>query len=270
VLAVAELDAPHDVRPPVQLDDVADAWQLVKGQPSRRDEVSVLVRAIDAGDRCHRSCGLIVRRRRMPRPDSSRTACRDALRFLVFFRSIPGNIGTPLLAVYFIDSTAFAIAWKLSLLLVAVFWLGLACWVFRDARRRIADWPLVGTAALLGIVPLVGPLVYLLFRPPETLADVRLRDAEVRVLEQRLGMQAPSCPVCRTSVEPDFLVCPVCTTRLRLPCPSCKAALEPLWQVCPYCATPSGAVVVTVDLDAALTAEVRAAARAGGTQTPAA
>jgi double zinc ribbon protein len=181
-----------------------------------------------------------------------------------------GNIRTPVLAVYFIDSTTFAVAWKLTLLFIAVFWLGLASWVYRDARRRIGDWPLVGTAALLGLVPLVGPMVYLLFRPPETLADVRLRDAEVRVLEQRLGAQAPSCPVCRAGIEPEFLVCPVCTTRLKQPCGKCGAALERLWLTCPYCATPAGTILVAVDLDAALTAEAAEAARATGSQTPAA
>jgi hypothetical protein len=175
-----------------------------------------------------------------------------------------------LTAVYFIDSTAFAVAWKLLLLFTAVFWLGLAFWVFRDARRRIGDWSLVGTATLLGIIPLVGPLVYLLFRPPETLADVRLRDAELRVLEQRLGARAPTCQVCRAEVEPEFLVCPVCTTRLKQPCGKCGAALEPVWLTCPYCATPAGSTLVAVDLDAALTAEARSAARAAGTETPAA
>jgi hypothetical protein len=172
--------------------------------------------------------------------------------------------------MYFIDSTAFAVAWKLLLLLTAVFWLGLAFWVFRDARRRIGDWSLVGTATLLGLVPLAGPLAYLLFRPPETLADVRLRDAEMRVLEQRLGAQAPTCRVCRVAVEPEFLVCPVCTTRLKQPCGKCGAALEPIWLSCPYCATPAGSILVAVDLDAALAAEARATARSAGSQTPAA
>jgi RNA polymerase subunit RPABC4/transcription elongation factor Spt4 len=155
-----------------------------------------------------------------------------------FYRSMRGNIRTPVLAVYFIDSTTFAVAWKLVLLLVAVFWLGLAFWVLRDARRRIDDWPLVGTATLLGLVPLAGPMIYLLFRPPETLADVRLRDAEVRELERRLSAETPSCRVCRSGVEPEYLVCPVCTTRLKQACVKCNAPLEALWQICPHCATP--------------------------------
>jgi hypothetical protein len=172
--------------------------------------------------------------------------------------------------MYVIDSAAFALAWKLALLLAAVFWLGLAYWVYRDARRRIDDWPLVATAALLGLIPVVGPVVYLLFRPPEPLADVRLRDAEMRLLEARLGAGTPSCPVCRAGVQPEFLVCPVCTTRLKQPCGKCEAALEPIWQIGPYCATPAGAAVVQVNLDTALAAEAAAHARVAGTRTPAA
>jgi Double zinc ribbon len=165
--------------------------------------------------------------------------------------------------MYFIDSTAFAIAWKLVLLTFSVFWLGLAFWVYRDARRRVDDPLLVGTATLLGLgVPFLGPLVYLLFRPPEALADVRLRDAEIEALELRLEQHAAHCPVCRTRVRPDFLVCPVCTTRLRLACTTCAAPLEPLWQTCPYCTTPAGAQVVEVDLDVALAAETVARKRA--------
>jgi hypothetical protein len=171
--------------------------------------------------------------------------------------------------MYFIDSTTFAIAWKLALLLVVVFWLGLAFWVYRDARRRLDDPWLVSTATLLGVAPVVGPLVYLLFRPPETLGDVRLREAEIRALELRLGEHGAHCPVCRAGVQPEFLVCPVCTTHLKQACAKCDTALEPLWQICPYCATPAGATVVDVDLDAALTAEA-AATRANPPRLPAA
>ena len=160
----------------------------------------------------------------------------------------------------FFHSTGFVLSRDLALVVVAVFWLGLAYWTYRDAKRRVDDPWLVGTATALGLVPFLGPLAYLLFRPPETLADVRAREVEVRALEARLSRQEPRCPVCRTGVEPAFLVCPVCTTQLKQPCSSCKAPLESLWQVCPYCMTPAGAVAV--DLDAALTAEAVSTAAA--------
>jgi hypothetical protein len=161
-------------------------------------------------------------------------------------------------------STAFDVTRNLALFFVAVFWIGLAFWVNRDARRRMDDGWLIGTATLVGLVPFVGPLVYLLFRPPETLAEVRAREIEVRALETRLVQKPqPQCPVCRSGVEASYLVCPICTTTLREPCTSCKAPLEPLWQACPYCATPVGAAAapVAVDLDAALTAEAVAIPR---------
>jgi RNA polymerase subunit RPABC4/transcription elongation factor Spt4 len=44
--------------------------------------------------------------------------------------------------------------------------------------------------------------------------------------------------VCRAAIEPGYLACPVCTTKLKEACRRCKAPLEPLWQICPFCETP--------------------------------
>ncbi len=164
-----------------------------------------------------------------------------------------------------LHSTAFAVARNVTAFVLVVFWLGLAYWAYRDARRRIDDSWLVAVATLVALVPLFGPLVYLLFRPPETLADVRAREIEVRALKAHLRRPEPHCPVCRSGIEKDFLVCPVCTTQLKQPCLSCGRPLEALWQACPYCAKPVGAAVVeplTADLDEALTAEAVAIPRA--------
>jgi hypothetical protein len=120
----------------------------------------------------------------------------------------------------------------------AVFWLASAYWTVKDARRRIDDSTLLVLAALLGLVPYVGPLVYMLFRPPEYLEDVRERELEIKAMEDRLSRRGLVCPVCRSDVDPSFLVCPICTTKLRQACPACRAPLEALWQVCPYCETP--------------------------------
>jgi len=161
------------------------------------------------------------------------------------------------------QSTAFEVARNVLLLLALVYWLGLAHWVYRDARRRLDDRLLVATATALGlVVPYVGLAIYLLFRPPETLADVHAREIEVQALQRQIARPEQHCPVCRTEVEPGFVVCPVCTTKLKQPCVHCEAALDPLWQVCPYCATPVAATppVATAELDAALTAEAVAAA----------
>ena len=156
----------------------------------------------------------------------------------------------------FLHSTGFVIARNLAVVLAVVFWLGLAFWVYKDARRRMRDPFLVFVATLVGLgLPFIGPIVYLLFRPSETLEDVRSRRIELRALEQQLARSRPSCPVCSSPVEPDYLACPVCMTMLRQACARCNAPLEPLWQMCPYCATPLEPS--QVDLDAALAAEAK-------------
>jgi len=139
----------------------------------------------------------------------------------------------------FFSTGTWAVIRNLTLFFVVVFWLATAYWVFKDARRRIEDPWLVGMATVLGLVPpFIGPLIYMLFRPPEYLEDVRERELEVKAMEERLSRREMHCPVCRAEVDPAFLICPVCTTRLRQSCTNCKAPLEALWQVCPYCETP--------------------------------
>jgi hypothetical protein len=156
----------------------------------------------------------------------------------------------------FFHSTGFIVARNLAIVLAVVFWLGLAFWVHRDARRRVEDPFLVLLATLLGLAPpYIGPVVYLLFRPSETIDDARSRRVELQALEQQLARPHPPCPVCSSMIEPDYLACPVCATMLRQPCATCKAPLEALWQICPYCASP--VEPSQIDLDAALSAEAK-------------
>ncbi|HZT52927.1 MAG TPA: zinc ribbon domain-containing protein [Gaiellaceae bacterium] len=120
-----------------------------------------------------------------------------------------------------------------------VLWLALGYWTYKDARRRLqAGWR-VALSALVGLVPpYVGPFVYMLFRPPEYLEDVRERELEIKAIEERLADADLRCPVCYAEVEATYLVCPVCTTKLKRACAGCGAPLEAIWQVCPYCETP--------------------------------
>jgi hypothetical protein len=139
----------------------------------------------------------------------------------------------------FFSTSTWTIVRNLAILFVAVFWLAVAVWVYKDARRRIEDPWLVAMATLIGLVPpFIGALVYLLLRPPEYLEEVRERELEIRAMEDRLANRNLHCPVCRAQVESTFLICPVCTTKLKQACVNCKAPLEALWQVCPFCETP--------------------------------
>ena len=151
----------------------------------------------------------------------------------------------------FFHSSSWYVLRNLAIFFVIVFWVATVYWVYKDARRRIEDRLAVWVSAVLGLVPFIGPLIYMLFRPPEYLEDVRERDLEIRAMEKRIGARDLHCPVCRAEVDEDFLVCPVCTTALRQACGVCGKPLEALWQVCPYCATKIPGAGDTLGLPAA-------------------
>ena len=152
----------------------------------------------------------------------------------------------PLAAIF--DDPDWSVARNGGILLLVVLWLATAFWTFKDARRRMDEPWLIGLAAFIGLaLPFLGPIIYLFFRPPEYLQDVRERDLEIKAMEERLAQLDQRCPVCRARVEPSYLVCPVCTTRLKQSCASCGQPLEALWQVCPYCAAAVPAVLPVLE-----------------------
>jgi hypothetical protein len=137
----------------------------------------------------------------------------------------------------FFQSATWFVIQTLGILFVLLVWAATVYWVRKDATRRIESASLIRLVTLLGAVPpFLGPLVYMLFRPPEYLEDVRERQLEIQAIERRLGAQ--ECPVCHADVDSDFLVCPVCAKRLRQSCESCLRPLDSSWLVCPYCETP--------------------------------
>ena len=139
----------------------------------------------------------------------------------------------------FFQSGLWRVIVNLLIFFVVLFWLAVAYWVHKDAKRRIEDPWIVWTFTIAGLAfPFIGAVIYMLFRPPEYLDDVRERELEIKAMEERLSRRDLHCPVCRAEVGVDYLVCPVCTTKLKQACENCKAPLEALWQVCPYCETP--------------------------------
>jgi len=139
----------------------------------------------------------------------------------------------------FFSSGTWLVIRNLLFFFAAVFWLATVWWIYKDARRRVEDPWLVAVGVMLGIlVPFLGVFIYMLFRPPEYLDDVRERELEIKAMEERLAKRDLHCPVCRSEVDSTFLICPICTTKLKQACVTCKAPLEALWQVCPYCETP--------------------------------
>ncbi|MCU0313223.1 MAG: zinc ribbon domain-containing protein [Solirubrobacteraceae bacterium] len=140
-------------------------------------------------------------------------------------------------AIFGIENGTLNTVVQLVLLGVVVIWLALVWYTFADARRRLDDGLLVGSATLAALVfPFVGTLVYMIVRPPEYLEDVRERELEMQAAEARL-FEHQLCPHCDHLAGRDFLRCPHCLRKLRDTCSGCAKPLDPDWLICPYCET---------------------------------
>lgn len=115
-------------------------------------------------------------------------------------------------------------------------WLAGVIWTWNDIRGRSRDPVIWVAATLASTVPLVGIVIYLILRPRNTLMEAYIRSLEEEALLQEIEERAV-CPNCRHRVEPDYMLCPNCLTKLKGQCLSCKRLIELDWTVCPYCAT---------------------------------
>lgn len=126
------------------------------------------------------------------------------------------------------------VAAVMAALLVAL-WLSLIIWAFRDMRARSRDpFAQILAALLVAALPIVGIVIYLILRPPETLAEAYERALEEEALLQEIE-ERPACPGCSRTVHPNWILCPHCHTRLRKACPDCHSLMELQWNLCPFC-----------------------------------
>ncbi len=142
-------------------------------------------------------------------------------------------------ALFGITNDALNLVVNLLILFLVVLWIALIAWTYFDARRRIEDPVLVGSATAASLFPFVGTIIYSILRPPEFLADKRERELEVRASALRVRqLEEQSCPNCEHPVERTYLRCPSCRARIKDPCESCGKPIDPRWSICPYCETP--------------------------------
>lgn len=121
--------------------------------------------------------------------------------------------------------------------LIAV-WFAIMAWTFRDIESRSRSvFTQVFSTLLVVLFFLPGLLLYLILRPKETLDQTFQRALEEEYLLQDLD-DLPLCPGCQRAIDPEFVICPHCRTRLRGPCPACTRLIDLRWSVCPYCAVP--------------------------------
>lgn len=146
----------------------------------------------------------------------------------------------PALALFGITNDGLNLAVNVLVLCLVFIYLALIAWTYLDARRRIDDSVLVGCSVVLALLPIAGPLIYSILRPPEFLEDQRERQLEIRASELRVRqLEEHSCPNCAFPIDRSYLRCPSCRARVKDPCESCGKPIDPRWALCPYCEAPN-------------------------------
>jgi RNA polymerase subunit RPABC4/transcription elongation factor Spt4 len=118
-------------------------------------------------------------------------------------------------------------------------WLSLIFWTYRDIRLRARD-PFLRILSIIvvALLFLPGVVIYLILRPAYTLEDEYQHTLEEEALLQSIE-DVPVCPGCGRRIQPAWMVCPNCHTRLKKPCHQCHNLMELSWNLCPYCGTPA-------------------------------
>ncbi|MCO5183831.1 MAG: zinc ribbon domain-containing protein [Anaerolineae bacterium] len=138
---------------------------------------------------------------------------------------------------------------------IAAFWLSLVIWTFRDMRRRSRDpFAQIMAAILVAVLPFVGIFVYLILRPPETLAERYERALEEEALLQEIE-ERPRCPGCGRIVDPRWQICAHCEQPLQKRCVHCVELLELSWTRCPFCTAPQPMVSAEISANPAPAAD---------------
>ena len=117
----------------------------------------------------------------------------------------------------------------------AILWLSAIVWTYRDVKDRNSDLTSQVVAVFLVIVfNIPGLFLYMILRPPLTMAEAYERNLETEAILHEVG-EVRACPSCKGRVEPEFFFCPHCAAALREPCHACGKPLSLTWQACPYC-----------------------------------
>ncbi len=86
-----------------------------------------------------------------------------------------------------IDTSSSGVVILLIVFGVAI-WLALIRWTQSDARRRLRNPQLIRGATALAVLPLVGPVIYMILRPPEFLEDAYEREISIASSEKLISV----------------------------------------------------------------------------------
>ncbi|HEY2917107.1 MAG TPA: zinc ribbon domain-containing protein [Candidatus Limnocylindrales bacterium] len=137
------------------------------------------------------------------------------------------------------DNPVIQLAFQLIAVYWVILWIAAAYWAFRDMQGRSdnAIAPYLAALFVIAFTPLLFPLAvftYRIIRPQERIGDVYERNlAEEAMLAEIEAI--PHCSSCDRRVDPNWIICPTCRTRLNRVCPNCSRLVGLDWSLCAWC-----------------------------------
>jgi hypothetical protein len=86
----------------------------------------------------------------------------------------------------------------------------------------------------IGLIPILGWIIYLIVRPSETIDEIYWGDLERRYLKYE-AKDLGDCPRCGTQLYPGFIFCPNCKKRIKRKCSNCEVYVDLEYKYCTNC-----------------------------------
>ena len=150
---------------------------------------------------------------------------------------ILGTIGDAIGSV--LGNPVIQFGFQLFMIYWVILWLATAYWAFRDLQIRTENpiVPYLAAAFIIAFTPVLFPLAvfaYRVVRPQERVGEIYERNlAEEAMLAEIEAIR--HCPSCDRRVDPEWIICPTCRTRLNRVCPNCTKLVGLDWSLCAWC-----------------------------------
>jgi predicted RNA-binding Zn-ribbon protein involved in translation (DUF1610 family) len=115
-----------------------------------------------------------------------------------------------------------------------IFWLVVTSWIWVDSDERTTSKWMRLFYVIIGIIPVIGWIIYLIVRPTETIDEIYWGDLERRYLKYE-AKDLGDCERCGTQLYPGFVFCPNCGKRIKRKCSNCEVYVDLEYKYCPNC-----------------------------------
>ncbi len=129
----------------------------------------------------------------------------------------------------------FGFVWQIFFYALGIFWLVVLYWVWLDSGDRTSNKTVrYMYVVLVGLLNIIGWIIYLIIRPSQTIEEIYWADLERRYLKYETA-ELGDCPKCGTQLYPGYTFCPNCNYRLKRRCSRCEVNIDRKNKYCPYC-----------------------------------